>query len=63
MKALLPLSLSLLSLLSTLVAPLLLSSCASKSGGSGDGTYTPPPTLSPADATERMRSEYREWIR
>lgn len=60
MKALLPLSLCLLS---TLVAPLLLSSCASRSGGSGDATYTPPPTLSPVDATDRMRSEYREWIR
>ncbi len=56
------LTLSLL-VLSTLVTPFLLSSCASNSSAAGDGTYTPPPALSPADATDRMRSEYREWIR
>lgn len=41
-----------------------LTSCASNGGASaGDGTYTPPPTLSPVEATDRMRSNYREWIR
>lgn len=41
-----------------------LTSCASSGGSAaGDGTYTPPPSLSPVDATDRMRSEYREWLR
>jgi hypothetical protein len=48
---------------SSLVAPLLLSSCASKPGSPGDGSYVAPPTLSPADATDQMRSKYREWVR
>ncbi len=51
-------------LLSSLASLLGLTSCASNSGSSsGDGTYTPPPTLSPVEATDRMRSNYREWIR
>lgn len=50
-------------LLSSLTSLAGLTSCASNGGAAGDGTYTPPPSLSPVDATERMRSEYREWIR
>jgi len=60
MKTILPLSLFFFS---SLVAPLLISSCASKSGSPGDGSYVAPPTLSPADATDQMRSKYREWVR
>lgn len=48
--------------LSSLATSACLTSCAS-SGGTGDGTYSAPPSLSPVDATDRMRSEYREWIR
>ncbi len=48
-------------LLGSLVSTLALSSCASGGGGSDDGTYTAPPTLSPVDATTRMQSQYREW--
>lgn len=58
------LALSALLLISALTASFGLTSCASNSGrAAGDGTYTPPPTLSPVDATEQMRSQYREWIR
>jgi hypothetical protein len=58
------LALSALLLISALTASFGLTSCASNSGGAaGDGTYTPPPTLSPVDATDQMRSQYREWIR
>jgi hypothetical protein len=60
MKSLLLLSLAAFG---TFIAPLLLTSCASKSGSVGDGTYTPPPAMSPADATDQMRNKYREWIR
>lgn len=58
-------SLLLLSLvaLGTFISPLLLTSCASRSSSVGDGTYTAPPAMSPVDATDRMRSEYRGWIR
>lgn len=47
--------------LGSLVSVLALSSCASKNGGGGDGTYTAPPSLSPVDATTRMQSQFREW--
>lgn len=60
MKALLSLSLLVFS---SLITPLIVSSCASRSGSSGDGAYVPPPTLSPADATDQMRNKYREWVR
>lgn len=50
--------------ISALTASFSLTSCASNGGASaGDGTYTPPPTLSPVDATDQMRSQYRDWIR
>ena len=61
MKNLLPLS--LLIMFPSLVASLLLCSCAAKSNTAGDGTYVAPPTLSPADATDQMRNKYREWVR
>lgn len=49
---------------SALTASFGLTSCASNSGSAaGDGTYTPPPTLSPVDATDQMRSQYRDWRR
>lgn len=62
-------SLLALVLITALAPSLCLTSCASSGGGGGiggigdDGTYSPPPALSPVDATERLRSEYREWIR
>lgn len=61
MKSLL---LSALLLIPALTAGFGLTSCASNSGNAaGDGTYTPPPALSPVDATDQMRSQYRDWIR
>lgn len=48
-------------LLASLVSSLAFSSCASNDGGSGDGTYTAPPTLSPVDTTTRMQNQFREW--
>jgi hypothetical protein len=58
-------SLLALVLITALGPSLCLTSCASSGGGGigDDGTYSPPPALSPVDATERLRSEYREWIR
>ena len=51
-------------LLSSLASVAGLTSCASNSGSrAGDGTYSAPPSLSPVEATDRMRSNYREWIR
>lgn len=51
-------------LISAFTAGFGLTSCASNSGSTaGDGTYTPPPTLSPVDATDQMRSQYRDWRR
>ncbi|MCB1206212.1 MAG: hypothetical protein KDN18_18265 [Verrucomicrobiae bacterium] len=55
--------LSGLLVLSSLAAGFGFTSCASSGSGSGDGTYTAPPSLSPVDATDRMRSEYRDWRR
>ncbi|HRQ87423.1 MAG TPA: hypothetical protein PLA50_01405 [Bacteroidia bacterium] len=48
----------LLLLLATIVTGTLLSSC--NSTGS-DADYTPPPSLSPVDATDQMRNQVREW--
>lgn len=49
-------------LLSSLASMVGLTSCASNGGNAaGDGSYTPPPTLSPVDATDRMRSQYRDF--
>ncbi|MBL9158152.1 MAG: hypothetical protein JNJ70_11800 [Verrucomicrobiales bacterium] len=49
-------------LLSSLASTIGLTSCASNSGNAaGDGTYTPPPSLSPVEATDRMRSHYRDF--
>ena len=50
--------------ISALTASFSLTSCASNSGGAaGDGTYAPPPALSPVEATDQMRSQYRDWVR
>lgn len=64
MKVISPLALVLIA---ALVPALCLTSCTPSGGSVGDtssdGSYSPPPALSPVDATERLRSEYREWIR
>ena len=53
-----------LRVISALTASFSLTSCASSSGGAaGDGTYAPPPALSPVEATDQMRSQYRDWVR
>ena len=54
---------SALAILAALGCASIFPSCASNSGGAGDGTYQSSPSLSPVDATDQMRSEYREWIR
>jgi hypothetical protein len=55
------LRLALLVVFST-IATLAFSSCQARRGGgaSTDG-YTPPPTMSPVDATDRMRDQFRQW--
>ena len=55
--------LSVLLILGSLGSMVGLTSCASNSGGAGDGTYTAPPALSSVDATDRMRSQYRQEFR
>lgn len=55
--------LSALLILTSLATSISVTSCASNSGSSGDGTYVPKPSLSPVDATEQMRSNYRNEFR
>ncbi len=38
-------------------------SCTTKRSTVGPEGYTPPPSLSPVDATERMRQTYRDEFR
>ncbi len=40
---------------------LLLASCQTNRGGSATDGYTPPPTLSPVEATDRMQNKFRQW--
>ncbi len=56
--------LAALLMIPVLTAGFCLTSCSSNSGGAADvGTYSPPTALSPVDATDQMRSQYRDWIR
>jgi hypothetical protein len=55
--------LSALLILASLATSISFTSCVSNSGSSGDGTYTPQPALSPVDATEQLRSQYRNEFR
>ncbi|MDF1862050.1 MAG: hypothetical protein P1U87_17670 [Verrucomicrobiales bacterium] len=49
-----------------LLSVLAFTGCTSKGGNggaAGSGVYSAPGVYSPADRTDAMRNEYRDWIR